>query len=206
MLSKESGIYFIVCLINQKKYIGGSGWLKRRKVDHFSLLRNNRHWNKNLQGDWNKYGEENFEFKIIEYCCKENIPDKEKSYILAYKTINVSYGYNKILNTGTHSLSEEAREKIRNQKIGSKHSAETIRKMKEIHKEVWHTPEAREKIRRANLGKKHQPREKNNNKRKYLERYSVKGLKRMKLRERIKTIKRRLIKMDLKHHRILLYN
>lgn len=37
-----------------------------RKYEHFSKLRKNKHCNNHLQKAWNKYGEKNFEFSILE--------------------------------------------------------------------------------------------------------------------------------------------
>ena len=64
-MNKLSGIYKIANLVNGKRYIGGSVNLKHRLVCHKSGLRRGRHKNPHLQNAWNKYGEENFEFKII---------------------------------------------------------------------------------------------------------------------------------------------
>lgn len=63
----SSGVYYIECKVNKKKYVGSAQDLNGRKVEHFKTLRNNQN-NKLLQEDFNKYGEENFEFVIVEEC------------------------------------------------------------------------------------------------------------------------------------------
>lgn len=61
-----SGIYKITCYNNDKFYIGSSTNINRRLKEHVGLLRNNKHSNPRLQKDWNKYGEKNFKYEIIE--------------------------------------------------------------------------------------------------------------------------------------------
>ena len=61
-----SGIYEITNLINNKIYIGSSINIKKRWKDHILLLKNQKHINVHLLNAWNKYGEENFSFSIIE--------------------------------------------------------------------------------------------------------------------------------------------
>ena len=67
---KTSGIYKITNITNGKYYIGSSKCLqglgKGRWQRHRSLLNNNKHFNQHLQNSWNKYGESNFQFSIIE--------------------------------------------------------------------------------------------------------------------------------------------
>ena len=66
-LYNERGIYEIVNLANNKFYIGyASISFGDRRDSHFARLRNGYHFNKYLQSDFDKYGEENFDFKIIE--------------------------------------------------------------------------------------------------------------------------------------------
>lgn len=62
----NSGIYKIICLINNKFYIGSSVNIDKRLRNHKRSLRKNSHDNKYLQNAWNKYGEHNFRFEIIE--------------------------------------------------------------------------------------------------------------------------------------------
>jgi group I intron endonuclease len=59
-------IYCIVNKINGKKYIGSAFVFNRRKNKHLSELRRGVHHSSILQNAWNKYGEDNFEFQILE--------------------------------------------------------------------------------------------------------------------------------------------
>lgn len=67
----NSGIYKIENLINGKIYIGSSVDLLGRKNAHFSQLNRNIHGNKKLQNSFNKYGKDNFNFKILVKCPPE---------------------------------------------------------------------------------------------------------------------------------------
>ena len=82
-MAKEKlvGIYLITNNINNKGYIGQSTDLKNREYSHLSYLRRNKHNNKHLQYSWNKYGEENFEFIIVEYCNIDIIDTRECYWI-----------------------------------------------------------------------------------------------------------------------------
>lgn len=144
------GIYGIYNTENNKIYIGKTGMNFGDRWDsHRSLLRNNKHDNPYLQHAWNKYGEESFEFIIVEECTVDELDDKEKYWIKYYKEQGLSYnildggdGFN---NLGTH-LSEETKRKIgeknRINSLGKKHSEETKRKMSEAHKGYKPTTEA----------------------------------------------------------------
>lgn len=62
---KKSGIYIICNLITKDEYIGSSINIARRIKNHKRELVKNIHINQHLQNAWNKYGEENFEFKLL---------------------------------------------------------------------------------------------------------------------------------------------
>jgi len=77
----ESGIYKIVNITNNKFYIGSSKNLKKRWCQHKSDLNRNAHHSLILQRAWSKYGENSFEFNIIEICEESKLFEKEQKYI-----------------------------------------------------------------------------------------------------------------------------
>lgn len=80
-MSKTIGIYSFKCTRNGKVYIGSSVDIRKRKDNHLSLLRRNKHYNTYFQNIFNKYGEESLKFSIIEECSRENLLEREIFYI-----------------------------------------------------------------------------------------------------------------------------
>ena len=78
------GIYCIKNKINGKVYIGSSNNIERRFKRHKTELNTKRHSNKYLEKAYIKYGEENFEFIILELCNEEELIQKEIFYISKY--------------------------------------------------------------------------------------------------------------------------
>jgi|APSaa5957512622_1039677.scaffolds.fasta_scaffold69422_2 group I intron endonuclease len=76
---RESGVYKITNNVNGKFYIGSSNNVYRRFNSHLSSLRSNSHSNEILQRSWNKYGEDNFSFAILEVC--DNRLEREQFFI-----------------------------------------------------------------------------------------------------------------------------
>lgn len=78
-----SGIYAIVNLLNNKKYVGHASDMRRRYRQHYNDLVKQKHANNILQRAFNKYGERHFSFWILEKC--ENVKDTllmiEQKYI-----------------------------------------------------------------------------------------------------------------------------
>ena len=113
MANKTCGIYCIENLINHKKYIGQSVDIETRWRSHKSELRRNIHINDYLQKAWNKYGEDNFKFYILEECVADIMDDRERYYIVLHDTINRDYGYN-LENGGSanKTLSDSTKRKI----------------------------------------------------------------------------------------------
>ena len=151
-MEKICGIYCIKNLINYKCYIGQSQDIYRRwSVEKNSLNKIEDAWNIHLQRAWKKYGEQNFEFSIIEICDIEYLNEREIFWISHFDTYN--NGYNQTLGgegCRGHVLSDETREKIRVAAIGRVLSEETKQKLSAIHTGVVFTTERRKKIGDAN--------------------------------------------------------
>lgn len=86
-----SCIYGIKNLINGKYYIGQTYDKNYRWAHHKSDLRHNHHHSKHLQYAWNKYGENNFLFFIIEKCTCEKLDERESYWIRKLNTYNDGY-------------------------------------------------------------------------------------------------------------------
>lgn len=107
---KNCGIYIIQNLVNGNIYVGSSSNIKRRFSQHKSTLRHNTHKNKHLQNAWNKYGEENFEFVVIEHhSYPEKILGRENKCIRLYKP---EYNNIRVNSEGRFVHSEETKRKI----------------------------------------------------------------------------------------------
>ena len=76
-----SGIYKLESIINANIYIGSTTDLKRRRRDHFRMLRDTTHYNPYLQRRVNKYGVGDLQFKIVLLCEKEELIKNEQYYI-----------------------------------------------------------------------------------------------------------------------------
>lgn len=87
------GIYQIRNIINNKIYIGSTKNFDQRKYRHFLHLRNGEHHSILLQRAYNKYGEINFVFEVLEECEDQELIKKEQEYLDNYKPFS-PVGYN----------------------------------------------------------------------------------------------------------------
>lgn len=79
---RQSGIYKIESkMFPNKKYIGSASRYNDRKGRHLKDLRLNKHPNKKLQNHFNKYGEGDLLFKLIEPCFQYLLVAREQYYI-----------------------------------------------------------------------------------------------------------------------------
>ena len=141
MEKDTSGIYCIENLINNKKYIGQSIHVYKRMSQHKIALNSKsfNHTNSHLQNAWNKYGEENFKFYILELCPIEKLDEREEYWSEFYNVYNSDYGY--ALKTagqgiGSYFCSEETIQKLKNRKpafLNHKHTEETKKRMSDNH-------------------------------------------------------------------------
>lgn len=125
-----SGIYKIYNKINNRIYIGSTNCFNARKIQHLSELRRNKHENQYLQNDWNKCGEENFIFEIVELVPTSDLHTtkllaREQHYLdMYYDKKKNCYNINPIANLPPswkgNKMSDSAKQKIRDSKLGSK--------------------------------------------------------------------------------------
>ena len=108
-LNEKCGIYIITNLINGKRYIGSAKNLRKRLYDHVWDLDKKIHPNNYLQNSWNKYGKDNFEYGILEYCEENTRLIRETFYI---NTLNPEYNLNGVNLNSIQNHSEETKKKI----------------------------------------------------------------------------------------------
>ena len=113
---KKCGVYEIRNIINGKLYIGSTtDSFQNRWQCHKKRLRAGKHHSLHLQSAWNKYGENNFVFEIIEVTSPDEALSREGYYIHLYKTLDPKFGYNiqVVAKNGNRTFSDEVRDKIR---------------------------------------------------------------------------------------------
>lgn len=126
MRIRTCGIYAIRG--EEKSYVGSSVDVHQRWTNHRILLRNGNHPNIHLQRAWNKYGEEAFEFVVLEECSADQLIEREQHYIDTTQRL-----YNCCLVADSwlgRTHSSESKAKMRAAKLGRTHTPEAIEKMR----------------------------------------------------------------------------
>jgi group I intron endonuclease len=130
-----SGIYFIMNKLDGKVYVGSAQDIKKRIVRHRSQLNHQTHPNQHLQLAWNKYGEENFTFDILELVDIPDLIKIENQYLKIAERLPDRY----------YNIAYDATSPMRGRKI----STETKLKLSAVWKGRKHTEEAKRKMRLA---------------------------------------------------------
>lgn len=175
-MADKIGIYKITNLTDGKVYIGQSVTVSHRLHEHKRHLRKNIHSNLPLQSAWNKDGEENFVFELIEECSKEKLMEREKYWLDYYGGYRSRRNYN-VKEVSEHPYHNEE-SKIRmselrkgtnkgenNPMYGRHHTKETRKKISDkvnewykTHESAFknrkHTEETKERLRQLQTGKK----------------------------------------------------
>lgn len=147
---EQIGIYCIRNIKNDKVYIGSSNNLQRRLRDHKSELNKGIHANDHLQKSWQHYGEDCFEFLVLEYCQETELLQREDFYMQKYSSLNPDRGYN-LLSADRAIFSDSTKQKL--SEIGKRPcSEETKRKISEANKGRKFTEEHRKKLSEAKKG------------------------------------------------------
>jgi group I intron endonuclease len=156
LVVKGPCVYCCINNVNNKVYVGSSKNGYKRCHSHLKSLKGGAyqtvspHW----QASWNKYGEEAFEFFLIEECegIKEVLVSREQHWIDELHANDNRFGYN--IRKVAHSnlglkASEQTKQKHR--EAGAKMAADPnfIEKMKVVNKEINNRPEVKVKLSKA---------------------------------------------------------
>jgi group I intron endonuclease len=169
----DSGIYQIRNTENNKKYIGQTKDLEKRKKQHLYNLEHNKHSNIHLQNAFNIYGENSFIFEILKTCepflltfYEQNFVNENFDYLynIRKECVKSSKG---VIFSDNHKMkiskaimgnknpfygkthTEDIRKKISLSRKGKSLSEETKRKISEANKGKSVSEETRRKLSEA---------------------------------------------------------
>jgi group I intron endonuclease len=174
---ERSGVYRIINLNDGQNttYIGSTTQsFQMRWWQHQSDLQHNKHYNAHLQAAWNMYGEEAFEFVILEIVeSDKDVLAREQYWLDAYhKRATRLYNVASIAGKSVHgplpqwwrkkiseamkghSTSEETKRKLSTAMTGRKFSEETLRKMRVAQQDKTLTEQHKARISIALKGRK----------------------------------------------------
>ena len=141
--ASEPGVYRIVHIPTGREYIGSSTDIGRRKRGHLYRLRNGIHAARHMQACFNKYGEGEFVFEILQRVPVAELVATEQYFI---DTRKPAFNSRPLASTslGWHH-SEETKRKLSAFWKGKKYSAERVAKSTEARRGYKPTPETIEK-------------------------------------------------------------
>lgn len=151
-----TGVYTITNILDGKMYIGCATDVNIRLGHHRNDLIGNKHQNTHLQNAFNKVGESNFIFEVLEECEEQFIYSQEHYWCTILNVHNRLYGYNlrPTKPDGKAGCAESTREKIR-LSIKLKNSSY------DIHPNVGYKHREESKIKMSNSKKGIKPKKEN---------------------------------------------
>lgn len=165
------GIYAIICLRDGKRYIGSSKQIEWRCLSHREDLSKSCHVNPYLQNAWDKYGEDCFEFVVVEECEQKILLNREQFYLDSEwenGLFNIARRADRPPKIDQRGLvrTEESRQKNRLGHLGKRHSLETRAKISLLNTQSGKRPpsalgrkrseETKQKMSSARLGKSYE--------------------------------------------------
>jgi group I intron endonuclease len=86
-MTETMGIYAIKNVIDGCTYVGSSVRMESRWVSHRSALSCGTHENRRLQRAWIKYGDQSFEFVLLEECAIDEIEARESYWVNIFRAL-----------------------------------------------------------------------------------------------------------------------
>lgn len=137
------GVYEIVNRVNGKRYVGSSKNIESRWGEHRRTAEKGIHHAIALQRAWDKYGADNFEFRILEECPVDDLISTEQ------KHLDSRYDYNSSP-TASNCLgvrhSEETRARVSEASIKMWEDAGFRERIYNTRKERWACPDHRKRV------------------------------------------------------------
>jgi len=129
-------IYQIRSKINNKVYIGSAIKWSDRRAKHLRDLRGNKHHSKHLQNHYNKYGESDLIFEVLEEVSNCNLLEREQYWLDKVRPFEKTRGFNICKDARSRKglkSSEATKRRIsvakKGQGVGRKRSVETREKI-----------------------------------------------------------------------------
>ncbi len=141
-IKNASGVYRIVNTENGNRYYGSSNNLRKRWINHKSMMRLGVHSNPGIREDVATFGEEVFEFEPLVYCPENEMKELEARFI--NKRIHSVRCYNRRDGSGSCDHTEESRRKLSAVNMGEKNHMYG----------KTHTDESKAKMSKTRTGKK----------------------------------------------------
>lgn len=155
-------VYSILHRESGKRYVGSTVNHRKRWTNHRHLLNKGTHKTTHLQHAWNKYGEDAFDFVVLEELADNtNIIAREQYWLdklnPEYNVLALAYSHTGYRHTeenkrrcgmanSEYKHTEEHKNKIKNSLIGHMVSEETKEKLRKANTGYKHTDEARVKM------------------------------------------------------------
>lgn len=125
------GIYAIKNTFNDKIYIGSSVNIFNRLTAHKSCLKNNKHCNIHLQRAWCKFGEDRFQYLLVEKTPEKELLPREQHWMDFYNSALQGYNINPIAGSRSgYKMTDEAKQKVSEFQKGRPKSTEQKERMR----------------------------------------------------------------------------
>jgi group I intron endonuclease len=134
----SAGVYAITNRTTNRVYIGGSQNVQKRWRDHRRSASECRHHSHSFQSDWGKHGEEDFDFRVLLWCSRDNLRMYEQacmSRFLSYYNVSpcADSQFGLEFREEARAKMSAAAKRTRN-RLGRPHTEESKRKISESRK------------------------------------------------------------------------